>query len=240
MDLLGFGFTEKPAGVTYDPHLWKDQVVDFVNTLVPEACILLGNSIGSQVSLWSEPAAKLLLPWCTLLQPLRLDLFECLSSPCHHTITGQCASIPKTGLVPWHLWTCASHFGDLWKSWCSWRFTVCLLLLEGLEHRLLSLRFSLRDFWKALSPGESDTLHFALSFGLQVNICFVHIGLQHHSHSACWGLSLLLVLLACGLSSCADDAFQDHKYHVTWECNLVVPLSSLQSWASKPKGQHQT
>ncbi len=49
MDLLGFGSTEKPAGIAYDPHLWKDQVVDFVNTLVPEPCVLLGNSIGSQV-----------------------------------------------------------------------------------------------------------------------------------------------------------------------------------------------
>ena len=49
MDLLGFGSSQKPEGVTYDPHLWKDQVVDFVNTLVPEPCVLLGNSIGSQV-----------------------------------------------------------------------------------------------------------------------------------------------------------------------------------------------
>lgn len=49
MDLLGFGSSQKPEGVTYDPHLWKDQVVNFVNTLVPEPCVLLGNSIGSQV-----------------------------------------------------------------------------------------------------------------------------------------------------------------------------------------------
>ena len=49
MDLLGFGSSQKPEGVTYDPHLWKDQVVDFVNTLVTEPCVLLGNSIGSQV-----------------------------------------------------------------------------------------------------------------------------------------------------------------------------------------------
>lgn len=51
VDLLGFGESSKPTGVDYDPHLWKDQIVSFVNQIVAEPVILVGNSIGSQVLL---------------------------------------------------------------------------------------------------------------------------------------------------------------------------------------------
>ncbi len=48
-DLMGFGSTAKPADLTYDPHLWYEQIADFAAEVVGEPCVLVGNSIGSQV-----------------------------------------------------------------------------------------------------------------------------------------------------------------------------------------------
>ena len=52
IDLLGFGASAKPREATYNPHLWRDQVTHFIQEhCKPEDdVVLVGNSIGSQVS----------------------------------------------------------------------------------------------------------------------------------------------------------------------------------------------
>ncbi|KAK9820608.1 hypothetical protein WJX72_012254 [[Myrmecia] bisecta] len=52
VDLLGFGDSEKPTGEVYDPHLWQQQVADFIAGFCSEPCVLVGNSIGSQIALY--------------------------------------------------------------------------------------------------------------------------------------------------------------------------------------------
>ena len=49
IDLLGFGASDKPRKLKYTPSVWKDQVLDFIETFCAEPCVLVGNSIGSQV-----------------------------------------------------------------------------------------------------------------------------------------------------------------------------------------------
>ncbi|KAK9803060.1 hypothetical protein WJX73_004095 [Symbiochloris irregularis] len=53
VDLLGFGDSAKPTEVDYNPHLWKDQIVAFVNEIVQAPVAIVGNSIGSQVALYA-------------------------------------------------------------------------------------------------------------------------------------------------------------------------------------------
>lgn len=51
IDLLGLGGSEKAADADYSIMLWKNQVLDFVQQVVKsESVILVGNSIGSLVS----------------------------------------------------------------------------------------------------------------------------------------------------------------------------------------------
>jgi len=52
LDLAGFGASEKPPNLTYSPHLWYQQVADFAREVVKEPCVLVGNSIGSQVAMY--------------------------------------------------------------------------------------------------------------------------------------------------------------------------------------------
>lgn len=42
LDLLGFGWSEK-ALIEYDALVWRDQVVDFINEVVKEPAVLVGN-----------------------------------------------------------------------------------------------------------------------------------------------------------------------------------------------------
>lgn len=49
LDLLGFGASEKTAA-PYDSQFWAEQVYDFWKTFVREPVILVGNSVGSLVS----------------------------------------------------------------------------------------------------------------------------------------------------------------------------------------------
>jgi pimeloyl-ACP methyl ester carboxylesterase len=55
LDLLGLGFSDKPADVTYSIDLWASQVVDYIEGL-SEDVVLVGNSFGSLISL--EATAK--------------------------------------------------------------------------------------------------------------------------------------------------------------------------------------
>lgn len=42
VDLLGFGWSEK-ALIDYDAIIWRDQVVDFINEIVKEPAVVVGN-----------------------------------------------------------------------------------------------------------------------------------------------------------------------------------------------------
>lgn len=50
-DLAGFGFTERPGGLTYDLHTWSDQVVGFLDALGIERASIVGNSFGGAIAL---------------------------------------------------------------------------------------------------------------------------------------------------------------------------------------------
>ena len=50
VDLLGFGSSEK-ADVPYSIELWRDQVLAFAHEFTDAPPVLVGNSIGSLVSL---------------------------------------------------------------------------------------------------------------------------------------------------------------------------------------------
>lgn len=46
LDLVGFGASDQP-NVDYQMEFWRDQVIDFVENVVGEPAVLVGNSIGS-------------------------------------------------------------------------------------------------------------------------------------------------------------------------------------------------
>ena len=46
LDLVGFGTSDQPD-VPYNMEFWRDQVIDFVENVVGEPAVLVGNSIGS-------------------------------------------------------------------------------------------------------------------------------------------------------------------------------------------------
>ena len=51
LDMLGFGASEK-ASVSYKVELWVEQVYDFWKTFIRQPVVVVGNSIGSLVSLF--------------------------------------------------------------------------------------------------------------------------------------------------------------------------------------------
>ena len=55
IDLLGFGRSDKPL-LDYSTELWRDQLMDFMSEFVDAPAVLVGNSIGSLVSLMVSPA----------------------------------------------------------------------------------------------------------------------------------------------------------------------------------------
>ena len=50
IDLLGFGRSDKPL-LDYSTELWRDQLLDFLGEFAGAPAVLVGNSIGSLVSL---------------------------------------------------------------------------------------------------------------------------------------------------------------------------------------------
>lgn len=52
MDMIGFGFSDKPTGaeVDYGKELWTQQIIDFLDALDIEKVILVGNSFGGSLS----------------------------------------------------------------------------------------------------------------------------------------------------------------------------------------------
>ncbi|XP_049383019.1 pheophytinase, chloroplastic-like [Solanum stenotomum] len=55
LDLLGFGWSEKPL-IDYDALIWRDQVVDFLNEIVKQPAVLVGNSLGGFTTLLAAAA----------------------------------------------------------------------------------------------------------------------------------------------------------------------------------------
>ncbi|KAK3250321.1 hypothetical protein CYMTET_40294 [Cymbomonas tetramitiformis] len=51
IDLLGFGKSDKPIGFDFSMERWRDLVACFIEQIVQEPVVLVGNSIGSLISL---------------------------------------------------------------------------------------------------------------------------------------------------------------------------------------------
>jgi len=97
LDLLGFGASEK-AIAPYNTQLWVDQVYDFWKTFIGEPAILVGNSIGSLISVmvasqYPELAQGLVL--ISLPDPgLQLEMLPPWSIPVVETVQNIVASPP--------------------------------------------------------------------------------------------------------------------------------------------------
>jgi pimeloyl-ACP methyl ester carboxylesterase len=50
-DMVGFGFSERPAGIRYGVQTWADQVVGLMDTLEVSRAHLVGNSFGGAIAL---------------------------------------------------------------------------------------------------------------------------------------------------------------------------------------------
>lgn len=52
LDLIGFGRSSKPSS-GYSPDLWRDQIADFITTVIGRPAVVAGNSIGGYSSLYT-------------------------------------------------------------------------------------------------------------------------------------------------------------------------------------------
>lgn len=50
-DMAGFGYTDRPAGMTYNMNVWVRQTIDFLDALQLEKVNLVGNSFGGALAL---------------------------------------------------------------------------------------------------------------------------------------------------------------------------------------------
>ncbi|MGH3218082.1 MAG: alpha/beta fold hydrolase [Streptosporangiaceae bacterium] len=50
-DMVGFGYTDRPAGVTYDVQTWADQTIGFMDALDIQTATIVGNSFGGGIAL---------------------------------------------------------------------------------------------------------------------------------------------------------------------------------------------
>jgi pimeloyl-ACP methyl ester carboxylesterase len=50
-DMVGFGYTDRPAGVEYGVQTWADQVLGFIDALGLDTVSLVGNSFGGAIAL---------------------------------------------------------------------------------------------------------------------------------------------------------------------------------------------
>lgn len=58
IDLLGFGSSEKPSGYQYTMESWSELILDFLNDVVKEPAILVGNSVGSLACVIAAAASE--------------------------------------------------------------------------------------------------------------------------------------------------------------------------------------
>ncbi len=56
-DMVGFGFTERPAGITYDLPTWRAHLLGFLNALGLDRVSLVGNSFGGGLVLSTATTA---------------------------------------------------------------------------------------------------------------------------------------------------------------------------------------
>ncbi|MCL2339310.1 MAG: alpha/beta fold hydrolase [Actinomycetia bacterium] len=50
-DMVGFGYSDRPAGLTYNMEVWTQQVIDFLDALQLDQVDLVGNSFGGALAL---------------------------------------------------------------------------------------------------------------------------------------------------------------------------------------------
>jgi pimeloyl-ACP methyl ester carboxylesterase len=50
-DMVGFGYTDRPHGITYNVQTWTDQVIGFMDALSIQTASLVGNSFGGAIAL---------------------------------------------------------------------------------------------------------------------------------------------------------------------------------------------
>jgi pimeloyl-ACP methyl ester carboxylesterase len=50
-DMVGFGYTDRPAGVTYNVQTWADQTIGFMDALDIQTASIVGNSFGGGIAL---------------------------------------------------------------------------------------------------------------------------------------------------------------------------------------------
>jgi 2-hydroxy-6-oxo-octa-2,4-dienoate hydrolase len=50
-DMVGFGYTDRPAGVTYNLQTWADQTIGFMDALDIQTASVVGNSFGGGIAL---------------------------------------------------------------------------------------------------------------------------------------------------------------------------------------------
>ena len=113
LDLLGFGDSDK-AILDYSIELWRDQLADFVAQVVGERAALVGNSIGSLVSL--AAAHK---------EADAITGVACLN----------CADSPLLGdNFSWHV--CRVQRQQLW---CHWRQARAQIAIMHVHHKLLAM-----------------------------------------------------------------------------------------------------
>lgn len=51
-DLVGFGYTDRPAGLSYDRRTWLRHLLDFLDVLELDRVSVVGNSFGGALALW--------------------------------------------------------------------------------------------------------------------------------------------------------------------------------------------
>ena len=58
MDLLGFGLSAKPADITFEGNLWRDQVLAYTRERIERPTVFVGNSLGGYAALAAATAPE--------------------------------------------------------------------------------------------------------------------------------------------------------------------------------------
>ena len=58
IDLIGFGNSAKPSILNYTVSLWSEQVIEFIDCVIQKPCILVGNSLGGYIALYTAASSS--------------------------------------------------------------------------------------------------------------------------------------------------------------------------------------